>query len=282
MLPSSSQPFARQAKDTASARNRSLECLANIAFSTAVSAGSSRLPLPLSATALRQLSKRSQPTAPQQGPDLSKLSPKLQQQWHHAKNAHLGNVTITPGIGRKVWWRCDQCPEGHPHEFEASPLNLSRAKGKGCPLCAGKAVCHHNSLATKAPAIAAEWSSKNKKTAEYYTVGSSVKGEWQCKQCGHEWNARIHSRTSNKSGCPACSSRRRARAYVRRATSTESEPGLMQKWDWEANAAAGLCPSTLSCGSSAKVHWICHNCPKGQPHRWAHLMLSSLSSRHGG
>ena len=221
----------------------------------------------MSATARRQLSRHSQQADPQQGPDLSKLSPKLQQQWHHAKNAHLGNVTIPPGTGRKMWWSCDQCPDGHPHEFEASPLNLGRAKGKGCPFCAGKAVCPHNSLKTKAPAIADEWSSTNQKSADEYTARSGAAVQWQCRQCGHEWSARIHLRTANGTGCPACSLTRRERGYARHPTLMASQPGMMQKWDWEANEQAGLRPTTLSCCSNRMAHWICHKCPKGQTHR---------------
>ncbi len=39
----------------------------------------------------------------------------LRQQWDYAANAHLGDVVIKPQSNRKVWWMCDQCPDGHPH-----------------------------------------------------------------------------------------------------------------------------------------------------------------------
>ena len=32
----------------------------------------------------------------QAGPDISQLAPRLQQEWEHAANAHLGRITITP------------------------------------------------------------------------------------------------------------------------------------------------------------------------------------------
>jgi len=35
-------------------------------------------------------------------PDISALSPQLQQQWHPDNNAVLGSITVTPGSGRRV------------------------------------------------------------------------------------------------------------------------------------------------------------------------------------
>ncbi|DBB16113.1 TPA: hypothetical protein ACH3X3_003475 [Trebouxia sp. C0006] len=49
------------------------------------------------------------------GPNTSLLADELQQQWHDRLNMHLGNILIRPGSNRKVWWSCDQCPEGFPH-----------------------------------------------------------------------------------------------------------------------------------------------------------------------
>lgn len=111
---------------------------------------------------MQRQSRRGCATAQQQQPqqsDLSLLNPLLQLQWHPVKNAHLKGVVIKPGSGRVVWWTCDQCPDGHPHEWEAQ-VN-SRSRGSGCPCCAGRAVCAHNSLATKAPEVAAQWSDSN-------------------------------------------------------------------------------------------------------------------------
>ncbi len=58
-----------------------------------------------------------------QGPDTSLLADELQKQWDDRLNMHLGNILIRPDSHRKVWWSCDQCPEGFPHIWEASILN---------------------------------------------------------------------------------------------------------------------------------------------------------------
>ena len=54
------------------------------------------------------------------GPNTSLLADELQKQWHDKLNTHLGNTLITPGSKRKVWWSCDQCPDGLPHIWEAT------------------------------------------------------------------------------------------------------------------------------------------------------------------
>ncbi|KAL3155490.1 hypothetical protein ABBQ38_011044 [Trebouxia sp. C0009 RCD-2024] len=93
--------------------------------------------------------------AEQQGPNISLLAPALQKQWDHTANAGLGDIDIRPYSYRKVQWICDQCPDGHPHSWSATVA--SRTNGTGCPLCRGCKVCKHNSLAAKAPSVAAQW-----------------------------------------------------------------------------------------------------------------------------
>ena len=121
----------------------------------------------------------------QQGPDLSQLSPKLQQQWDHEKNAHLGHTVIKPHSNRVVSWRCSDCPDGHPHEWEAALS--SRTRNDGCPFCKGKRVCKHNSLATQASDIAASWdAAANAGTPHDYTAHSSHRAQWMCSTCMHK------------------------------------------------------------------------------------------------
>jgi len=60
------------------------------------------------------------------GPDISLLADELQGQWHEQLNRHLGHVLIKPYSHRKVWWSCDQCPEGLPHVWEAHVHNRSQ------------------------------------------------------------------------------------------------------------------------------------------------------------
>ena len=65
----------------------------------------------------------------QEGPNIS-LDSALQQQWDHAANAANAYLGIKPQSNRKVWWNCDQCPDGHLHRWEAVVQN--RSNGSGC------------------------------------------------------------------------------------------------------------------------------------------------------
>ncbi|KAL3130319.1 hypothetical protein ABBQ38_008151 [Trebouxia sp. C0009 RCD-2024] len=70
-----------------------------------------------------------------EGPDISLLEPALQRQWDHTANAHLGEVVIKPYSNHKVWWTCNQCPDGHLHTWSARVAN--RSSGRDCPQCSG-------------------------------------------------------------------------------------------------------------------------------------------------
>ncbi|KAL3132805.1 hypothetical protein ABBQ38_006732 [Trebouxia sp. C0009 RCD-2024] len=138
------------------------------------------------------------------GPSISRLDPALQQQWDHAANAHLGSIDIKPHSDRKVWWTCDQCPDGHLHRWFAKIGN--RTGGTGCPQCNGNAVCKHNSLATKAPKVAAQWDSDvNTSKPDSVVAQSNTKVGWKCSECGYKWTASPNSRVSkNRPGCAEC------------------------------------------------------------------------------
>ena len=213
-----------------------------------------------------------------QGPDLSSLHPLMQQQWDHAKNLPLGNIVITPGSGKKVWWKCDKCPAGHSHQWAASPnsrtTGLRSTSGAGCPFCSGHSVCPHNSLAVNERVVAAQWSDKNPDQPEAYTVSSGAKKVWRCHRCGNEWIAAIFSRTNSKSGCPCCfHQKQRGTKKGWQPAVTESQHA-MKYWDWATNQEAGLDAQTLTCASAKKAHWICHKCPRSQPHRWTALVYN--------
>ena len=65
--------------------------------------------------------------------NLEFLYPDLAKEWHPTKNGMLKPSDVTPGSGQKVWWKCLKKPK---HEWPATVAN--RAKGSGCPYCAGQ------------------------------------------------------------------------------------------------------------------------------------------------
>ncbi len=109
------------------------------------------------------------------GPDISLLRPELQRQWHHAKNPLLGDRQITASSGLRVWWSCDQCPCGLPHEWLATVSNRQDIDTQ-CPFCTNNRLCQHNSLLTMAQAVAAYWdTAKNGRTPGQVTACSSTR-----------------------------------------------------------------------------------------------------------
>ncbi len=218
-----------------------------------------------------QSQSQPQPQPQQNGPGLSKLSPRLQQQFDHVQNAHLGNIVIAKFSTIQVAWSCDQCPSGYPHKWTQMPM--ARSRNDGCPFCSGRRACRHNSLASKSPAAAASWDySANEGTPDDYTAGSDYRATWNCQDCGLSWQTRIKRRALAGTGCPHCYKLRRGRKADGSRTSHPTFRGasgdhpLMAEWDREANEKAGLHPEKIKLRSTIQVNWICRKCPLGLLH----------------
>ena len=211
----------------------------------------------------------------QQGdPDISQLEPALQMQWDHAANAHLGNIIIKPYSNKLVSWICHQCPDRHLHSWEATVNN--RTKRSGCPQCRGRKVCKHNSLATKAPEIAAQWDFEaNEGTPDSVVAQSGQRVGWLCDVCGHKWSAAPNPRVSKKkkSGCPQCAGNARTKKKVRHPTFAKCQDpevrALLAEWDHERNAPLKNFPHNTRLRSSKPISWLCAKCPAGQKHSWS-------------
>ena len=129
--------------------------------------------------------------------NLAVTGPELANEWHPTKNGSLTPLDVTPGSHKRVWWVCER-----GHEWEA--LIGDRARGDGCPYCAGQKVGADNNLAVQGPVLAKEWHpTKNGDLTPYdVTPGSGKKAWWLCKR-GHVWEVPIYYRTRGR-GCPAC------------------------------------------------------------------------------
>ena len=213
---------------------------------------------------MRCHSNQGQHTSVQQGgPNISSLDLTLQHQWDFAANAHLRNIVIKPHSNKKVWWLCDQCPDGHPHSWSTAVRNMSN--GSGCPQCSGRKVCKHNSLATKAAWAAAQWDYEaNDGTPETVVAHSSHTAHWLCDACNHKWSARVGARVSQKNGCPQCA---KFKAWTKRPTFANHP--LLAEWDHRRNTANGHSPGSTTLGSNKQIFWLCNKCPAGQPHSWS-------------
>ena len=130
-----------------------------------------------------------------------------------------------------------------------------------------------HSLEELFPNIAKDWHpTKNTPLSpRHFTGKSSAVVWWSCNQ-GHEWQAKISSRTptnakSNGTGCPYCSGRK---ATIK--NSIESKfPELVGQWDIAQNG--DIRPNNISFGNrTVRIWWIC---PFG--HSWS----STANQRFG-
>lgn len=121
------------------------------------------------------------------------------------------------------------------------------------------------SLSVKEPEIALEWNFERNGalTPRNFSVGSKTKVWWRCPK-GHDYEASVLSRTSMRSGCPFCNSKR---AYT--GNSLEGRfPDLADEFAIDKND--GLKPSQITYGSKRKVWWRCKN---------QHLFQATVNSR---
>ena len=128
--------------------------------------------------------------------NLAVLKPILAKEWHIEKNPGLTPTEITPGSGKKVWWKCK---EGH--EWEASIY--SRSKGSGCPFCSKRNNHEFTDLASE-QSLVNDWHPTKNGTLNPQNVkpGYNRKIWWMC-EYGHEWQATINHRLRD-GGCPSC------------------------------------------------------------------------------
>ena len=133
---------------------------------------------------------------------LQAVNPKLAKQWHPVKNGSLTPRDVTPNSDKRVWWTC-----ARGHDWQATVSNRNR--GRGCPYCAGRAVCEDNCLKTVTPSLAAEWHPERngRLTSRDVTASSRKRVWWRCEK-GHDWQAQINSRNKGYGKCPYCRGRR--------------------------------------------------------------------------
>jgi hypothetical protein len=140
------------------------------------------------------------------GRSLLNVFPAIAVEWHPTKNRPLTPADLLPKSNRKAWW-C--CPRDPAHVYAATIAHRT-VQHSGCPFCAGKRVLPKDSLAAKAPAIAAEWhpAKNGGLTAADVVPGAKAFAAWRC-ALHHIWRARVLDRARGRQGCPACPPGRR-------------------------------------------------------------------------
>lgn len=126
--------------------------------------------------------------------------------WHPHRNGAVTPHEVLAGSPETMWW---QCPAGHDHEWQASPLVIGKnalSRGNtGCPFCAGKRASATNSVAAHS-LLSLEWhpTANGDLRPDRVVAGSQRKVWWRCRtNPEHEWRATCANRSRGR-GCPHC------------------------------------------------------------------------------
>ena len=149
------------------------------------------------ACARKRMTQKNTATRIRKKGSFAECYPELLTEWDYDKNTDLSPYEISPGSGKKAWWKCKTCA------FEWYGSISHRVQGRGCPYCNHRIViAGKNDLATLQPELIKEWDySKNTLNPTEVSIGCGKKAYWKCGICGHEWEASIASRTAGH-GCP--------------------------------------------------------------------------------
>jgi protein-arginine kinase activator protein McsA len=217
--------------------------------------------------ALREANARRQQAAVARRP-LASTHPQLAAELHRTRNPGLDAGSVSAGSGLRVWWRCATCG----HEWQATITNrTNRVRPSGCPACAGKATPRQRSLAARHPDLYAEWHGTRNGQLDPFALspGSGRSAWWRCRPCGHEWQARIESRTKHGTGCPAC--------YAASWTPPVSASRELLP-EWHPTRNHDLDPQTIRQASDQRVWWRCPTCG----HEWQASPASRRRRPHRG
>lgn len=146
----------------------------------------------------------------------------------------------------EYWWICKQ-----KHSYKISIAHKLNRNIESCPVCSGKRiVIGTNDLATTHPTIASQWDyTKNSRTPEQVTFGSSQKVWWLCEIYQHSTESSVSSKTKNNN-CSICTNRQVLKGFNDLSTvlpelaKTVSKKSLIK-------------PDTVTIGSTKKLLWIC-------------------------
>ena len=193
--------------------------------------------------------------------------PNIACQWNYEKNGKLLPDMVSSMSSKKVWWKC-----AFNHEWQAAIE--SRAKGSGCPYCAGqKVLIGINDLQTKFPEIAKEWDYKKNVVKPNEIFPATNKKYWWICSKGHNYLASPNSRTGyKKTGCLICSKKEVLEGVNDFAS---QNPNLLKEWDYEKNNKIRLYPTQIFSGSNKYAYW---RCEKG--HSWK-AIVNSRTGKNG-
>ncbi|WP_413641601.1 zinc-ribbon domain-containing protein [Mycobacterium sp. RTGN5] len=193
---------------------------------------------------------------------IAERAPSLASDWHPTKNQPLTPKSTPVGWGQNIWWTCNKCE----HEWALPPEFRNARTDRGCPQCAGPPVGAHplrgGALSDTHPGVAEQWhvTRNDARGPDSYASDSEEEVWWRCpdSSCGHEWIARITTRTAGKRrGCPVCH-RPDSDMPARGESLAALHPNVVA--DWHPTLNGRLDPHTVKPRSQKKAWWVCADC----------------------
>jgi hypothetical protein len=196
--------------------------------------------------------------------------PVVAAEWHPTKNLPVVVEQVTFGSNKKFWW-LGSCG----HEWEQAP-NARISQNQSCPYCSGRKILEgFNDLGYLRPDLAREWHpTKNDNLSVKMVTEKSSKLVWWLGACGHEWQAKIYSR-SNGNNCPKCAHRLTSEETKRgEVLLGEVRPDLKDFWDVILNQDYRF--EILTSGSKKNYWWKCK-----EGHSWESSPLALRKTKVG-
>lgn len=181
-------------------------------------------------------------------PLLSEHDPELFQQLIEVDDLSIDRADVRINLRKPCTWEgpCD-------HQWSATPRNRVE-RAAGCHYCFGnKAVlAGFNDLASQRPDVAVSWSPRNDIRPDEVRVYSSREVLWVCPQYGHDYLARVASRSVKGAACQCglCSGRRLLAGFNDLGT---KRPDLAA----EVSPNSPIQAHEVTVGSEKFLLWVC-------------------------
>ncbi|MBR7091688.1 MAG: zinc-ribbon domain-containing protein [Clostridia bacterium] len=189
--------------------------------------------------------------------------PDIAREWYAEKNGRVLPTAVPAMSNVKFWWKCHVCG----YVWQDTP-NHRCGRSSNCPFCIGKAVvAGKNDLATRYPALAAEWDYERNQPLlpSQVAVQSNKRVWWKCSEHNHTWIASISERTrkGRNTNCPYCGNKKVLPGFNDLAT---THPEFAAEWS-DKNTCS---PTQVTKGSSKLIWWKCRLCG----HEWQAVVYS--------
>lgn len=201
--------------------------------------------------------------------------PDIAKTLHPTKNTY-GVENLTHGSdSRNVWWLCPVCQK----EWSCTAFRRIH-KQQNCPTCEANKFPIDQSLGYCYPHLLAEWDHERNAPLTPFIISSYSQRSiwWTCQKCDHQWSARPHSRTRQKTGCPVCQRKKhrehlkKINLIVRENNLSVTHPHLEIAWDQEKNYPITF--KHVTPGSQRRTWWMCPHCN----HSFSKLTFSLINS----